>query len=242
MHAKCVRRKHPVGSHGGNLSQTGWHVWCEGYPRICSNNGATHKHMKTNAVLIAALGLLFQGVAPGQGSLVYDQQSTSNSFFGNSGFLIETFQPTGQSFTPSFSAVGFVQFGFLDFPQNGQGASVIVNLREDSISGNVLATTSPVAITDGFSGMKTFFFPNQVAVVPNVTYYFQPVVYSGDLTVSILGNRVDYPGGTSFFGGVPHPTGIDLGFREGIVVSEPSTLSLTVIGAGFLLWGLGRRH
>ena len=155
--------------------------------------------MKTNAVLIAALGLMFQGVATGQGTLVYDQQSASGGL-ASGGARIASQQPLGQSFTPALSGVGFVQFQFGDFAGN-LGATVSVNLREASIMGNVLATTAPVFMSNGYRGTATFYFNNNVLVAPGVTYYFQPTLISGDDT-DVMGDLYDYRGGTLYSQGL----------------------------------------
>jgi hypothetical protein len=69
---------------------------------------------------------------------------------------------------------------------NGSGARVYVNLRSDSITGTILATTASVFMPDGFGtganrGYTNFFFSTSVSLTPGTTYYFQPVVQSGDV-------------------------------------------------------------
>jgi hypothetical protein len=91
----------------------------------------------------------------------------------------------------------------------------------------------------GTRGYVNFFFPIPVAVTPGVTYYFNPVVQSGD-NWDIVGYNYGYAGGTAYFKGVADPLE-DLWFREGIVVPEPSSALLISIGAGALVY-VRRRH
>jgi hypothetical protein len=71
-----------------------------------------------------------------------------------------------------------------------------------------------------------------VTVTPGQTYYFQVVEQSGDDTWGITGDPdYRYPGGTLFLNGVAVPHS-DLWFREGIVVPEPSSMMLLLLGAG----------
>jgi hypothetical protein len=67
-----------------------------------------------------------------------------------------------------------------------------------------------------------------------VTYFFQPVVQSGDSWSVVAYNSYNYQGGNAFEQGLSLPS-IDLWFREGIVVPEPSSLSL-LIGSGVLFY------
>jgi hypothetical protein len=177
--------------------------------------------------------------ACGQGTFIYDQSSATNRSFSG-GSPIESQQPTGQAFTPSLSSVGFVQMEFDDFyPGNGTGATVYVNLRADSIGGPILSSTDPVFMPDGFAyGITNFFFPTSVAVSAGTTYYFQPVVQSGDHW-DIINGPYGYPGGTFYWNGSPDPNGFDAWFREGVLTPEPSSAVLLLFGAASL-WAARR--
>jgi hypothetical protein len=167
----------------------------------------------------------------GQGTFVYDQQSSTESLPGEAIVGITSFQqPVGQSFTPSLSAIGFIRLELGDGNVgNGLGTTVSVNLRTNSITGPILGFTMPVFLPDGFGGFTNFFFSIPVSVTPGVTYYFQPVIQSGDACV--VGRFVpDYPGGTEYINGQPDNN--DLWFREGIVVPEPSAVILVLLGVG----------
>jgi hypothetical protein len=177
--------------------------------------------------------------AKGQGTFVYDQQSSDESVLGEAVVGITSFQqPVGQSFTPTLSSVGFIRLQLLDpNPGNGLGTVLYMNLRTESITGPILASSQFVSLPDGTPGPPSFidFFFGAPPVVPGITYYFQPVIQSGD---GLLAGRFipnfNYPGGTEYIQGQPGNN--DLWFREGIVVPEPGTWALLVIGACCLAW------
>ena len=178
------------------------------------------------ALMLSALA------ARGQGTMIYDQQSATNRDFGIGGVPIQQEQPMGQSFTPALASVGFVQFEFLDtYPGGGVGITVYVNLRADSLSGTILGSTTPVFMPYGFLiGITNSSFATPVAVTPGTTYYFQPVLQSGDITSGMAVGSYGYPGGTLFVNGAPDPNGGDLWFREGALAPEPSAGVLVLLG------------
>src|ERR1044071_3215772 len=84
----------------------------------------------------------------GQGTFVYDQQSSTEAFFPGDA-VIQVDQP-GQSFTPGLSAIDFIRLYLGDNnPGNALGATVRIDLRTNSISGPVIASTDPVFMADG---------------------------------------------------------------------------------------------
>ena len=184
----------------------------------------------------AALALALTTLpAFGQGTFIYDQQSaTSYAISGSAPFQHE--QPFGQAFTPTLSAVGFVQFQFLDVnPGNGTGASVYVNLWADSLAtGTLLDSTAPVLMPDRFDGITNFFFAVPVPVTPGTTYYLQPIVQSGDDFWGITDGNFSYPNGTWIANGQPVLDGRVLWFREGTIVPEPSSALLFALAAATL--------
>ena len=182
--------------------------------------------MKTILVLLTILLANYDAYT--QGTLVYDQQASPGNL-ASGGATIQNQQPMGQSFTPSLSAVGFVQFMFLDSTGN-QGATVYINLLSDSITGSVVAATSPVFMPNGFNGITNFFFPSNVSVQSGVEYFFRPVLLSGDNT-GLKADIFNYSLGTAIFVGQPSNAGVDFWFREGIVVPEPSSFALLGISA-----------
>ena len=192
--------------------------------------------MKATIVVTALLCSAFIDSVKAQGTLLYDQQSADESIPTEAIVGITSFQqPVGQSFAPSLAAVGFIRLKLLDGnPGNGLGATVYVNLRADSITGLVLSSSTPVFIPDTFSVTFTdFLFPIPVPVAPGTTYFLQPVIQSGD---GMLAGRLimgtDYTGGTEFINGQAGTD--DLWFREGVVVPEPSLMTLFLLGGAGL--------
>ena len=184
-------------------------------------------------VNLLAIALSFLSASAfAQGTFQYDQQSSTESLLGEFSASIQSSQPFGQSFTPSLSAVGFVRLRL----QNASGGGVLyVNLRENSAAGNVLGVSSTVSLPSGFLGFTDFIFPTPVSVTPGVTYFFQPVIESGNGWFTDYHNGFFYPGGTAIFQGAASPT-FDLWFREGVVVPEPGTWALILVGLGVLAW------
>jgi hypothetical protein len=199
--------------------------------------------MNKRTPVLGVLTLLAVVCASGQGTFVYDQQSSSDEipppgYWGDS--LQHESQSNGgcgQSFTPNLPGVDFVKFMFqgLNIP-NQAGTKVFVNLRSGSITGPILGVTAPVIMPAAFVGPATFFIPNTVTVTPGVTYYFEvvPPLHANlpfDSPIAIRGSTFyNYAGGMAF--GNTHPAAYaDLWFREGVVVPEPSSVTLMLLGA-----------
>jgi hypothetical protein len=190
--------------------------------------------MKT-LVVFSAMFLLPMAHPKGQGTFIYDQQSVPNDIEVYEGLqTIQTVQPMGQSFTPTLNSINFIRLFTLDRNVNGVGAALFINLRSNSITGPILASTDPVAMPDGHGGFDNFFFSSLVPINPGTTLYFQPVVQSGDSWGIFHSYRYEYSGGSVFALGQP-AVDYDLWFREGIYIPEPSSVSLLVIGAGALV-------
>jgi hypothetical protein len=187
------------------------------------------------------LAVVITDIAPAQGTFIYDQQSALESTGGGIISAIQPYQPMGQSFIPTLSEVGFIRLKLSDSAINGLGATVYLNLRTNPIVGTVLASTDPVFMPDGFIGYPNFFFSNPTPVTPGTTYYFQPVVQSGDVWGITAYNAYNYANGAAYSQGVASP-GFDLWFREGLYnVPEPSSTALGLLGAAWLAWARRRR-
>jgi len=192
--------------------------------------------------LIACLLLMLLPVATrGQGTLVYDQESSSDEVSTFGSVPIQAYGTVGQSFTPSLSTVGFVRLRVFDLdPRNGSGATLTVNLRATAINGPLVGTALSVVLGNGYVGATNFIFADAIPVVPSTAYYFEAVVQSGD-NWGIVALGDDYPNGSFYSGGTGTPfPGNDLWFREGIVVPEPSSVSWLFLGGGIAAW-VGRR-
>jgi len=190
----------------------------------------------------------------GQGVLVYDQQSASGLAPAvNHAFFDLMHGPLTQSFVPSLSSIGFVQFIFTPPVNAPIGATARVDLWEGSpnprlLSATLLGSTASVFMPLGFNnnylgnaGVQTFYFPTPIALTPGQTYYLQPVfpllTPGVNWAVMVLGNTgswimVDsYVPGKLYFNGVTDIgegtyVYMDMWFREGVVVPEPSILAL----------------
>jgi hypothetical protein len=171
--------------------------------------------------------------AAGQGALTYqyDQQSSTQEFslpYG-SGPSIQSLFPTGQGFTPTLSGVDFIKVKFQDGdPNDGLGAMINLILHSGSFTGPVLGTTASVDLPNGFTGVASFFFPNTVPLTPGALYYFELNLQStGVWNVDFEG--FNYLGGDSWVRGHDDPAG-GYWFREGIIVPEPSSAALLLLG------------
>ena len=231
--ALVSRRQCCAGAIGGVADTGGW----QHLPLFSPL--ANQTVLKATPLLILSTWLLAAYSAHGQGTLVYDQKVPgvmgAQTIQGN--------EPIGQSFTPSLSAVGFIQLELFDAnPGNGLGATVAVNLMSGSITGTILGT-STVTLPDGFAGDAganpppfgpIFYFATPVAVTPGTTYYFDIDVLSGDTWLVGTGPG-GYAGGMGFSQGVGD-SGFNLAFEEGIVgVPEPSVTWLALVGGGIFL-------
>ena len=189
--------------------------------------------MKKTLILLNTLHASYYLLA--QGTFVYDQQSvSSDARIGESLFDIQSNQPIGQSFSPTLSSIDFIRLLLADREFNTVGATVLVNLRANSITGPILASTTPLFMPDGFAGVTNFLFAGSVPITPGTTYYFQPVVQSGVPWGIVNDIHFMYSGGTMFSSGQV-VSDADLWFREGIIVPEPSALGLLAIGLSVVL-------
>ena len=200
--------------------------------------------MKPGCIHIGALLLLTVLCARGQGTFFYDQQSSLNETpppYGSGGAMQAAIPPWGQSFTPTLSSIGFIRLMFDDGNvDDGLGATIYLNLRSGSTSGSIIGTTSSATMQNAFAGATTFAFPGAIPLAAGTTYYFEPVLQSGG-TWNIQDGPYNYPGGSVFSGGSP-VTASDLWFREGIIVPEPSSPALLIIGGCTFLWFRRKNH
>jgi len=198
--------------------------------------------MKTQFLLIPVILALTARCACGQGTttFTYDQQSADESHMMDLGFIIQSNQPAGQSFTPLLASVGFVRLHVISGQNSSSASTLYVNLRSDSITGAVLAVTAPLHLTGIFADTVNFFFTNAVPVNAGTTYFFQPVVVTADTGIQTFYGAYNYPGGAMFLNGAAISAG-DLWFREGTydIVPEPSTFSL-ILASG-VAWRYTRR-
>lgn len=180
-------------------------------------------------VLTYCLGLLLLivsvTISPAKADTIFDQTNTGLPLGTLSQNLL-VFSPLGQSFTPTFTSLNFVNL----LADNGS-ATLEVNILLGSISGPILGTSQPTVIQ--FSLVPTlasFSFSTPVTLIPGNLYVIEPFVVSGD-TLIVSTDTNNYPGGTQILGGIPQPNN-DLWFQEGISISEPGALHL--LGTGLI--------
>ena len=119
---------------------------------------------------------------------------------------------------------------------SNQGGLIYANLRSGSIYGPIIGTTASVQLADNFDGPLNLEFVKPVAITPGTTYYFEPVVdHSWNMGIG----QYNYGGGSGFLAGTPEAW--NLWFREGIIVPEPSSFALLIIGGCGLLWSKNRK-
>src|SRR5579862_2132891 len=178
-------------------------------------------------ILILTTLIIAACCARGQGTFLVDQSINPTNAPG--GFANIQPDPTGESFIPTLSSVGFVEF-YLGDPIRVQGPTMSVDLWSGSLgSGTLLGQSSPVSLPTTFVGIVAFSFANPISVTSGTTYYLQPVIQTGDSEQIGEVPGTAYPNGMAFISGTAQP-GADLWFREGIIVPEPSCFSLALLG------------
>jgi hypothetical protein len=189
--------------------------------------------MKANLYILQCALLAFTLPVQGQGAFVYDQQSIT--IVEGAAPIGPTYQPVGQSFIPTLSSVGFVELYLYEGDVlSSVGGTVYVNLRSESINGTIQGSTSAISLPDNFVGIVTFLFSTPVLLTPGMTYYLQPVIQSGSAGFASYVTDGSYLGGAEIIQGVTIPDR-DLWFREGIVVPEPSSLTLFFLACALVV-------
>jgi len=190
--------------------------------------------MKTCLWFFMLTGMAIGWSARAQGTLVFDQQSSTIESGLEVGLRFQGSQPFAQSFVPTLSSIGFVRLFMFPGGPESQNATVYVNVLSDSVTGPTLGSTAPLTIPNYLAGYMNFYFTTPVTLHPGTTYYLQPVATAGDPVTDVIGGNT-YPNGSLFISGVEH-VGEALWFREGIVVPEPATVSLSLVAGSLLLW------
>lgn len=133
-----------------------------------------------------------------------------------------------QSFTPSLTAIDFVEFIFEN--QTSTAGLLEVSLR-NGINGHTIARSGISLAPAHTTGFVRFGF-NRVPLIPNNVYAFNLHFRGGG--ASWAGGRLEdtYPSGVGYYSPGPNRN-FDLTFREGII-PEPSLAG----GAAITLWSV----
>ncbi len=178
----------------------------------------------------------------GRGTVVVDQSQeliTSN-------WAIPFYSPMGQSFVPTLTGFDFVELMMGDATTAPEDGAAYVRIRRDWINGPVIGASEVVPLEDCFAlpnppgcGIAGggdvevhFAFSEQVALIPGETYVLEVVAAGGFFGVGNVSIALNdfYPQGTMFSQGSPVAFR-DMWFREGMIVPEPGTLSLMLLGS-----------
>ncbi|HOY58854.1 MAG TPA: hypothetical protein PK640_12065 [Verrucomicrobiota bacterium] len=170
---------------------------------------------------------------------------------------VRTNSAFAQSFEPTLDEVGFVEIAFRYGLSSDSllSETLYLNLREGSVTGPILGSTPALVFTHasgdpgwGVTHVQDFLFPEAVGVNPGEKYFIEVVHVSGDDLIGVaivapktIGEPDYYPSGELFLTGRPY-RGSDMWFREGILIPEPGTASLMVLGAALLMWHSGCRR
>jgi hypothetical protein len=145
-----------------------------------------------------------------------------------------------QEFTPSLQGLDSLQLSIGQDPILAPIVSfsglAAVAIRDEGISGPIIAQSSPMFLPAFFSGTPAFRFPELVSLTPGRTYAFELVNLTAGGYWILGGNSSEfspgYPGGRLYLnGGVAEG---DLLFREGIGIPEPSSLVLLALSLAII--------
>jgi hypothetical protein len=174
---------------------------------------------------VCVLALLFAPVtaAAAEPDYTVDQSHVPDELW--TWFSIRLLGPAGQEFVPQQAAMDVVEL-WISHGVTGTEppTDLFARIREGSIGGPILGTSSPVTVLDEHDGPTRFEFAAPVALTPGSTYVVEAVV----VDVPGVGNPQiaaapdpGYPAGTYIVSGEPRP-GSDLWFRTGLRQDVPA--------------------
>jgi hypothetical protein len=139
--------------------------------------------------------------------------------------------PVGQEFVPTLNAMDFVDAAFTTREGGFDTITMQVLIHESTITGPVVGASAMDTFSASafFGGVHRFEFPSTVPLVAGNMYVLD---FVQQLPVgNFIGTdpSMAYPGGQMIRGGAPFD-GFDLWFREGVMVPEPSTSLLALVG------------
>jgi hypothetical protein len=162
-------------------------------------------------------------------------QGSDGSPFGGFGIDATTGNTIGQEFTPTFNALDVVEIGL--GPRDPNSFGLKVNIRAGSLAGPIVGTSLQAVVQGAPPAPPVFHFDfaSPVPLVPGNLYVIQPILVQPTAPVgfSFL-DPPPYAGGRAIIHGVIRDD-VDMIFRTGLTVPEPSALMLCAIGAALLL-------
>jgi hypothetical protein len=181
----------------------------------------------SRSLTIAAAALFLFGTVGGlSAATVYGIDQQNVGFPGGTTRNIQAFAPIGQSFTPTFPSLNFVDLYTQSFAF-GSATLYVEIFSGSSFGGTLLGTSDAVTLTSSFLGVTHFSFSSDVPLAPSGAYAMElfetpsSVAWGvrDDATLVDLYSR----GNEIFLGSSQFPN--DLYFVEGEVV-EPGTFFL----------------
>jgi len=144
---------------------------------------------------------------------IIDQENESF----NQGWRMTVVQ-AGQQFVPSLSSLDTVEVFIWDASISGSDpADVLVNIRRDSLEGDILGTSRVTTVPTDHDDWVRFGFDSPAVLNPGQTYVIEPVLQNTGSLEYGLGcyyNGDPYPAGDGLID-VPAGDPFDLAFREG---------------------------
>lgn len=188
-------------------------------------------------VALMAVGILIVPTSSWADSFVVDQSHTTAPF---QGYTLPG-QLVGQEFVPTLASLDSVELQMNS--QSSSLGSALINIRAGNIVGAILGTSNTLAMTNVGNPLQLyhFDFPGSVPLVPGNTHVIEVVHAAGGSVGVFLGGGLGlgtYAAGHAIAFGVQQIDD-DLWFREGPVVPEPSTATLTALA---LVGLLAHRH
>ncbi len=161
---------------------------------------------------------------PAKDLAVVDQSSKFDASRGG-WWSIATLGPVGQTFVPTISGLDAVALWTEDQWRSecvGIGVALQVSIRERSIDGAIIGSSSIVTLPDCFTGATRFAFPSLIRLAPGKLYVIEVMVVSGHNWGVVWQQFPDpYPAGNSIVHGEVGDS--DVWFQEGLAKSSPPT-------------------
>jgi hypothetical protein len=158
-------------------------------------------------------------------SAAMQKAETPAEFIVDQSQLVQNFSyniflaPLGQEFTPTLHALDAVEVVVEDGSCSlvgSTGGDLRLVIRQGSIAGTIMGTSSAMHFVNCFHGAMRFDFPAFIPLTPGQTYVIEAQHVSGNSPVLYMNNNSSsYSGGRFILNGVAQ-AGKDLWFREGL--------------------------